>query len=149
MGLLEIARLFRGVREVPENRGLRVEAIQHWSGGTFGDSWCCEMWWMWLDLFFSCAPTVPRLERVQDVLDLATRQQWLVTEPQPGDSYIFVNAAGQGHHIGVLTGTDPLTGIAGNTSADGTSVDGTGVFEHALLVDPALIRYVRIPGVVP
>jgi hypothetical protein len=37
MTLVELARKFRGVREAGPNKGLRVEAIQHWSGGQPGD----------------------------------------------------------------------------------------------------------------
>ena len=46
------ARKFLYLREAQslgQNRGLRVEAIQHWSGGQAGDSWCAEFVWFILD----------------------------------------------------------------------------------------------------
>lgn len=47
--------------------------------------------------------------------------------------YLYVNANDHAHHIGFVTSTNPLTGIAGNTSADGTSSNGDGLYEHAIV----------------
>lgn len=149
MSLLDIARLFRFVREVPDNKGLRVEAIQHWSGGQSGDSWCCEFATMVLDLYFQGASPIPRQGACQRVYEMARTRGWLVTDPQPGDLYLYVTDADHAHHIGFVTVASPLTGISGNTSEDGTSDNGTGVFEHALTVAPSHIRFVRVPGVQP
>lgn len=152
VGLLTIARLFDDVREAQaegQNRGLRVEAIQHWSGGSFGDSWCAEMWWLWHDRYFKGQCPVARFQAVETFYGIAQRNGWLVPDPQVGDTFVYVNSLGHAHHIGVVTGTDPLTGIAGNTSADGLSSNGDGVHEHALTVHPPLIQFARIPGVTP
>ncbi len=54
-------------------------------------------------------------------------------------------ATGRAHHVGIVTVLDPLTSIAGNTSEDGLSSEGTGVFEHALHVAPSRIAFVRLP----
>ena len=147
MSLLDIARLFLFVREVPPNRGLRVQGIQTWSGGQAGDSWCCEAATMWLDLYFQGQSPIPRRQACQDVYAMAKLRGWVVSDPQPGDLYLFVTDDDHAHHIGVLTSTSPLTGISGNTSSDGLSSNGDGVYEHALTVPPQHIRFVRVPGV--
>ena len=127
-----IARQFLYVREVPDNRGLRVEAIQHWSGGQFGDSWCCEFATLVLDVAFQGASPIPRLQACQDILDLSNKNGWTTDTPSEGDLFLYVNDAGHAHHVGLVTATDTLTGIAGNTSADGTSTNGDRVAEHAI-----------------
>lgn len=48
----DIARQYLFVREAGQNKGQRVEAIQKWSGGQQGDSWCCEWATMILDICF-------------------------------------------------------------------------------------------------
>lgn len=146
MTVLEIARLFLYVREAEANKGLRVEAIQKWSGGAPGDSWCCEFATMVLDLAYAGNSPIPRLQACQAVLDLATTNGWLVEEPEPEDLFLYVNDAGHAHHIGFVTAVSPLTGIAGNTSADGTSSNGDRVAEHYLVVKPEHVRYVRVPA---
>ena len=149
VGVLDLARQFDFVREAGANRGLRVEAIQHWASGQFGDSWCCEFATMILDLHFKGRAPVPRAQACQDVYELALEEHWLVDTPQPGDLFLYVRSIDDhAHHIGFVTETDPLVGIAGNTSEDGTSSDGTGVFEHALAVAPSAIKFVRVPGVI-
>jgi hypothetical protein len=74
VSLVEIARLFLYVREAQDlgqNRGLRVEAIQKWSNGQPGDSWCCEAVWMWLDILFQGQCPIPRVQACQDVYEQA------------------------------------------------------------------------------
>jgi len=142
---IAIARLFSFVREVPPNHGLRVNAIQKWGGGNDGDSWCCFFATMVLDLLYQGNSPIPRGGACQDVYELALSKHWLVTEPQEGDIYLFVNDADHAHHIGFVTKVNPLTGISANTSRDGTSSNGDGVYEHMLLVKPESIRFVRVP----
>lgn len=139
----DIARQFRFVREVPVNKGLRVEAIQHWSAGQSGDSWCCEFATMILDICFQGNSPIPRLQAVQDVYDLAKQNNWLTDNPMKDDLYIFVNDQDHAHHIGILTGQG--IGIAGNTSADGTSSNGDRVAEHGLNVSTQFIKYIHYP----
>ena len=133
MNVVDIARLFSYVRETTiQNRGLRVEAIQHWSQGAYGDSWCAEFATMVLDIYFQGNSPVPRVGSCQIILDLAKREGWVTKTPVPGDLFFYVNQDGHAHHVGFVTQVSPLTGIAGNTSEDGTSSNGDGVHEHAI-----------------
>ncbi len=147
MNFVEFCRFWGGVREVPQNHGQRVNGIQTWGGGEDGDSWCCFLATMWLDLFFHCNSPVPRTGSCEEVLQLAIKNKWIVADPQPGDLYVYLNDAGLAHHIGVVTGVAPLTGIAGNTTPDGVGVNGDGVYEHALTVPLPQIRFIRVPGI--
>lgn len=133
MNVVEIARLFLFVREAQEqgqNRGLRVEAIQKWGGGLPGDSWCA--WWatMVLDLFFKGQSPVPRMGSCEAIHQLAQTNGWVTETPSEGDLALAINSAGIAHHIGIVTQSDPLVTIAGNTSADGSSANGDRVAEH-------------------
>lgn len=142
MRLLDICRLFLHVREAGANKGLRVNGIQTWSGGASGDSWCCEMATMWLDLYFQGASPIPRLQACQSVYTLAKQQGWLTSAPSVGDLFLYVDANDHAHHIGIVTSVSPLTGIAGNTSSDGKSSNGDGVYEHAISAH-VFVRYPR------
>lgn len=145
MSLVEIARLFDFVHEAGENRGLRVEAIQHWSRGQVGDSWCAEFATMVLDIAYKGKAPIDRMCACQDIYELAAQKHWLVDDPQPDDLYLFVNAQDHAHHIGFVVSVNPLVGLSGNTSPDGTSSEGDGVHEHVLLVPLERIRFVRLP----
>lgn len=146
MTLVEIARLFDYVREaqsVGQNRGLRVEAVQHWAGGQYGDSWCMEAVWLCLDIRDKGQCVVPREQSVQAFRELAEQQGWIVTDPQPGDIVLSVNSADHAHHAGIVTVASPLTSIAGNTSEDGASDNGDGWHEHP--INPSGKIFVRVP----
>lgn len=139
MTIIDIARLFRFVREaqtIGQNRGLRVEAIQHWTGGQAGESWCCDYATMMLDLYFQGVSPIPRTGSCETVYELAKTNGWLTESPIVGDLVLSINSAGIAHHIGIVTNTNPLTSIAGNTSPNGQSSDGSGVFEHAISATP-------------
>lgn len=138
----DIARQFLFVREAGQNKGQRIAAIQRWSGGQQGDSWCCEFVTMVLDICFEGNAPIPRLQACQSVYDLAKGKGWLVDSPQKDDLYIFVNDADHAHHIGFIT--DPGQGIAGNTSADGASSNGDRVAEHNIAVGPH-VKYIHYP----
>lgn len=138
MTAVDIARLFAFVREdAQQNRGLRVEAIQHWSTGQFGDSWCAEFATMVLDLLFQGDAPIPRGTTAQGIRDVCAGKGWTVTQPQlvkVGDLFFYVDDNDHAHHVGFVTQlpteTAPMMGIAGNTSADGASSNGDGVHEH-------------------
>lgn len=133
--IIGIARLFLFVREAQslgQNRGLRVEAIQHWSRGQFGDSWCAEFATMVLDIAYQGDAPIPRGGAVQDIYALAIGSGWVRDQPQIGDLFLYVTPAQHAHHVGFVTSVDPLIGLAGNTSSDGTSSNGDGVYEHAV-----------------
>jgi hypothetical protein len=129
-----IARLFLYVREAATpNTGLRVEAIQKWGGGSRGDSWCCWFVTMVLDIAFAGKSPILRHGACQYVYDVAKKNGWLESQGMKGDIALFLNSEGRAHHIAICT-EDSYKGrcmaIAGNTSPDGTSNNGTGVFEH-------------------
>lgn len=131
-----IARLFDFVREAQQlgpNRGARVEAIQRWSLGAPGDSWCAEFATMVLDLAHKGASPIGRAGACEDIHSLALQRGWIRGVPSVGDLVLSIDpATGRAHHVGIVTAIDPLTSIAGNTSADGTSSNGNGVYEHAI-----------------
>lgn len=139
-----LARQFAFVREAQslgQNKGARVEAIQRWSLGSPGDSWCCEFATMVLDLAFQGASPMGRLQACEDVHSLALQKGWIVDSPSVGDLVLSV-ANGHAHHIAIVTAIAPLTAIAGNTSSDGTSSNGDGVYEHAITpTDKVFVHY--------
>lgn len=147
--LTDVMRLFLHVREAGPNKGLRVEAIQHWSGGQTGDSWCCELLTMAMDMLYQGKSPIPRLQAVQDVYDMAKKGENGIRllkddeEPLRNDVYLFVNDADHAHHIGCVTKDGGGVGIAGNTSEDGSSSNGTGTFEHEISTNRAHVKYVR------
>ena len=149
MTVLEVARLFTFVREAGENRGLRVESIQHWSCGQFGDSWCCEFATMVLDLCYGGNAPVPRQGSCEAVHQLAKAMGWLTDAPRPGDLFLRLHAdTGLAHHIGFVIAVNAdgsIDTIAGNTSVDGTSSNGDRVAEHTLTPPPGTIAYVAYP----
>ena len=102
---------------------------------------------MWLDLFFKGQSPIPRMGSCEQVYQLAQRNGWLVEVPQVSDFYLYVNAAGLAHHIGLVTDAAPLAGISGNTSRDGQSANGDGCYEHAIAVPRSNVRFFRVPGV--
>lgn len=144
MPLIEFLRKLTYIREAGENRGLRVEAIIHWCGGDPGESWCCFFVTWILDMWFGGASPIPRGGSCEDVYQLAKRNGWIVTEPRPGDLFLYINAEGIAHHIGFVTGVGPLMGLAGNTSEDGTSSNGDGIHEHATTASV----FIRVPGLI-
>ncbi len=140
----EIARQFLFVREAGPNKGQRVEAIQKWSGGVAGASWCAYFATMILDICFEGKAPIPRLGAVQDVYDLARKNGWMTDNPVKDDIGIYVNDQDHAHHIFIVTEDGGSPGIAGNTSADGRSSNGTMVAEHAIAKGPH-VKYIHYP----
>lgn len=139
----DISRQFLFIREAGSNKGQRVEAIQHWAGGSAGQSWCAYFATMVLDICFQGTAPIPRLGTVQDIYDLAKEEKWLVAIPQKDDIFIYVNEVDHAHHIGFVT--DIGSGIAGNTSQDGKSSNGDRVAEHTINDNSKLVKYIRYP----
>lgn len=142
-------RRFLHVREVKDNDGLRVEAIQHWSGGTKGQSWCAWLFLMVLDLVFVGKSPFPRdaeFGACEKIRSYSEAQGWLRDLPHVGDAYLFVKD-GKAHHVGMVTevGNGTFKGIAGNTSEDGKSSNGTGCFEHEFTINPETMKFVAYP----
>ena len=133
--VIHIAHLFSFVREAQslgQNRGLRVEAIQHWAGGAPGDSWCAEFATMVLDIAYAGNAPIPRVASCEWIREWARQHGRLSTAPQLGDLFLYVNSkTDRAHHIGFVTALGPpILGLAGNTSPDGLSDNGDGVYEH-------------------
>lgn len=151
MRLSERARQFTYIREAQElgqNRGLRVEAIQHWSKGTRGDSWCAEFATMVLDIHYRGVAPIDRMQACQDIYEMAAAEHWIIDAPEVDALFLYVDANDHAHHIGFVSSITPLTGIAGNTSKDGRSSNGDGCYEHEILrPGEGKIVYVRVPGV--
>jgi hypothetical protein len=139
------ARKYTYVREVAQNKGQRVKGFQSWCGGLPGDSWCCEFATFILDVCFQGDSPVPRLQACQDVLDLARKNGWVTDHPIAGDLFLYINPSGHAHHIGFVTKDGGGVGIAGNTSADGTSDNGDRVAEHSITTNPSKVIYVSYP----
>ena len=132
MNLLDIARLFLFVREVGDNRGVWVEAIQRIGDGQPGDSYCADFVSLILALFYRGKSPLIRSGSVESIRQDAKAKGYITTAPSIGDLFLYINAQDRAHHIGVVTEVSPLTGLAANTSPDGTSSNGTGVFEHGI-----------------
>lgn len=148
MGVLDIARLFLHVREAAPNRGQRVEAIQMWCGGHAGDSWCADFATMVLDLYYSGKSLIERTGSCDAILLAAIKHDLIVDQPIPGDLYLRLNGPLDAHHVGFVTAVKPgvIGTLSGNTSEDGQSSNGTGVFEHDIPIPPAnKIAFVRLP----
>ncbi len=138
-----IARQFDFVREAGENKGLRVEAIQHWSQGQSGDSWCMEFATMVLDICFQGNAPIPRQGSCEAVHQLAKTAEWIAPTASVNDLVLSINAQGLAHHVGIVSKVDPLMSVAGNTSEDGTSSNGDRVAEH--VIDPTNKVFVHYP----
>lgn len=146
MTRLGIARQFDFVREIGgPNCGLWVEIFQHYTENAPGDSWCASFVSFVLGIEYKGGPNCPLTKTAvcEAMHAQAKANGWLTEVPIPGDIVLSVTPQGHAHHVAILTGITPLTAIAGNTSADGLSSDGTGVFEHE--INPDLKVFVRLP----
>jgi len=146
--LVEEARRWRFVREtLGPNRGVFVEAFQRIGDGKPGDSWCADALSTWLWICYQGPAPLPRTGSCAAMYEVAKQQGYITTNPQPGDVFFRVNRdEDHAHHVGVVCAVreNDFDGIAGNTSDDGISSDGTGVFEHAIQFSPSL-TFVRLP----
>lgn len=124
-----------------------VESIQHWSGGVSGQSWCAYFVLFIFDICFGGKSVNPikRSGAVQDIYNQAKANGWITIEPVIDDLFIYVNDVGHAHHIGIVTIDGGATGIAGNTSADGTSSNGDGVYEHQISMNMIHVKYIHYP----
>jgi len=138
-----VARQFLYVRELAGNRGLRVNAMQTWGGGKLGDSWCCFFATMVFDICYQGKCELPRTGSCDEVLEVARSSGLVVETPAVGDIALSMRGPHDAHHIAIVTGINPLRAIAGNTSKDGTSSNGDGVYEHE--ISPKNKIFVRVP----
>lgn len=155
LSLTDFLRNFTFLREAGQNKGQRVEAIQHWCGGTPGQSWCCYFITFGLDVCYAGSAPIKRLGACQDVYDIAKRGENGVRllaqaeTPLKDDLYLFVNDEGHAHHIGVVTtdtkyGDTIFNGLAGNTSEDGKSSNGDRAAERPIPFGN-YVKFVRYP----
>ena len=131
--LTAVARHFLFVRETQgPNRGAAVSFFQRFCGGRDGDSWCADFVSFVLDWAYHGASPLRKTGSTQHMLSDADTHGFRVSNPAIDDLYFFVRGDGTPHHVGIVTDIAPLTGIAGNTSEDGLSSNGIGVFEHEI-----------------
>lgn len=149
--LVTLARLFRFVRETQgPNRGVWVGLFQQYTGNSAGDSWCCSFVSFLLSILYQGASPLTKTASCAMMLAQAKQKGYLVpfgAQPAVGDLYFYLNDAGHAHHVGIVTQAQPLKGIAGNTSPDGMSDNGTGVYEHD--INARRMAFVRLPGAPP
>ncbi len=144
--LTVIARRLNFIRETEgPNRGAWVSMLQRFCDGHDGDSWCSDFASFVCDVAYHGKPPIGKSGGSNVRLSQARMKGFVVMEPAVDDLYFFVTAAGHAHHEGIVTDVEPLAGIAGNTSEDGLSSNGVGVFEHGLAVSPTRIVFVRLP----
>ena len=155
MTALELARKLKYVRELQGNTGQRVEAIQKWGGGKAGDSWCAFFVTMVLDIVYEGKCPLPRTGSCDVILQRAHAEHWIVAAPEPGDLYLRLNSPTDAHHVGFCTtelydnadGQRVFGQISGNTSADGLSSNGDGVYEREVrFTSPDKIVFVHVPA---
>lgn len=142
--LIAVARRGLFIRETEgPNRGVFVEAIQHFCGGVPGSSWCAYVISLVLWIAYRSRPPLKRTGSCAEMLAECRAKGFVVTTPRPGDLVFSVDDNGHAHHVGLVTNTAPLVSVAGNTSQDGLSSDGTGMFEHE--ISPLRKAFARMP----
>lgn len=145
--IVAVARRFGFMREVGgENHGLWVHFVLWFTGNEEGDSWCMAFVSLVLFIVYRGKPPIIRTAVCEVALSDARHKGYVVTAPRVGDLVFSINASGHAHHVAIATGgiTDAeLPVIAGNTSDDGKSSNGTGVFEHPVTTADKV--YARLP----
>lgn len=134
MTLIDLARQFDFVRETEgPNRGHYVDAMNEFARAPLGSSWCASFVSFLLWTIFKRSPGLPITASCEELRQAALSAGMISPIPVAGGLYLRIDpATGLAHHVGIVTGVNPLTGIAGNTSPDGTSTNGVGVFEHPI-----------------
>ncbi len=145
-----VARMWKFIRELPDNKGQRVNAIQMYSSGPDGlnKPWCADFATFVLDACYQGDCPIHRTASCDEIYAIAKKNEWFVTNPLPGDLYLRVRPGTEdAHHVGFVCEM-PLNGrflqISGNTSEDGTSDNGDRVAER-YIITTADVKFVRIP----
>lgn len=135
--ITQVARRLNFIRETQgPNAGAWVNALQRFCHGKTGDSWCADFVSFVLDVAFYGNPPLQPTGSTRIMLAEATAKNLRSAKPVVDGLFFYVLPDGTPHHVGIvsdITSNDVL-GIAGNTSEDGVSSNGTGVFEHAINV---------------
>lgn len=138
-----IARRFSFVRETEgPNHGFWVSFFLRFTGNVEGESWCASFVSRCDDIATKGKMRVLKTASTQAMLNEARQRHLVVPTPAVDDLVFTVRPDGTPHHVGIVTGLDPLTSIAGNTSESGQSSDGNGVWEHE--ISPANKVFVRL-----
>lgn len=147
----DIAEQYAFVREtLGPNRGVFVESIQRISDNRPGESWCMSFVSMCLWIAYQRQPLLPRTGACAVAYAVAKQSGWITQTPVRGDVFFRLDVAtDHAHHTGFVAKTYPndptrVSAIAGNTSADGLSSNGVGVFTHDLTKGPSLV-FVHLP----
>jgi hypothetical protein len=131
-----IARRLNFVRETQgPNAGAWVNGFQRYCHGKSGDSWCADFVSFVMDFAYYGNAPLKLTGSTRDMLAEATSKNLRSPKPVIDGLFFYVNADGTPHHVGIVSDVLPtgvVMGIAGNTSEDGVSSNGTGVFEHAI-----------------
>ncbi len=146
--IVATARKYRGVVEQPpgsnSNSGPEIDQWLAFVHCSPGESYCAA---------FACSVVHEartdiamgplQFKKSASALHLLELNADLKTDDaQPGDLIVFDHGQGRGH-VAIKTG--PNTSIAGNTSPDGKSRNGTGVFEHEYDPgDPKIVGHIRV-----
>lgn len=146
--LTAVAKHLDFIRETEgANRGFWVEFLQRFCDGVPGDSWCADFESLVEEVAYKGHNKTPRSGATNVKLAFCKKQGWIVKTPQVDDIFFYVYAdTGLAHHIGIVTGVanGKITAIAGNTSENGKSDNGTGVFEHTISAGPTTV-FARLP----
>jgi hypothetical protein len=145
--LTAVARHFTFVRETQgANRGAWVQFFQRVAGGQPGDPWCCFFLCRVLDIaYFGHSPLIVTGSCAELLANVRAKGYDLKPSSavQPDDIFFYLDANGQAHHVGIVTQVNPMKGLAGNTSEDGLSSEGVGVFEHPIAA--GRMAFARLP----
>lgn len=145
--LSAVAKRFDFVRETEgPNRGYFVAYFLRYTNTEEGQPWCAAFLSKVLDIAYKGKSPLIKSASTVVLLSLARQKGWVVQTPQVDDLYFFIRDDGTAHHVGAISGVSPSRGIAGNTSSDGLSSNGDGVYDHELNVLPKSIVFVRLPS---
>ena len=146
--MIEVARRFSFVREVGgANRGRWVQFIQRFTGNKPGESWCASFVSLVLNIVYFGNSPLKKSASCDVLLQQCREQGLIIPEPEPGCLVFSMASPNDAHHIAICTGADSnhpnLDAIAGNTSRDGKSNNGDGVYEHDVTRDGKV--FARMP----
>ncbi len=143
--LSAVARHFLFVRETEgPNAGYWVSYFLRFTGNVEGQSWCASFVAKVNDIATKGRMTVTRTASTILMLgDLSTKGR-IVTTPKVDDLVFSIHPNGVAHHVAIVSGLNPLRAIAGNTSIDGLSSNGDGVYEHEITATGKV--FARLPG---
>lgn len=127
------AQMLLPVREVPENRGRMVEAMQAFAGGVPGESWCADLvYYVGAHVMGTTRWPLPRSGACRDLQRAAAEHRIARPAPAAGDVFLVLDAAGVAHHTGFVSrvnGDETWQTVEGNSNDSG-SREGVGVFAN-------------------